>query len=235
MRRNLTITGGLAAGVTAIALMATPALAQAGPWAAGTASVSGSCTGVGTGPAGTGPGMGRWGNVSGVPDTSTMSGQRGGMRGGSRMMGPADVASGTLTATQKASLASMADEEKLAHDLYVALGAKYPADTQFSRIARAESMHLAAVRTLMTRYGITDPTAGLAEGTFASTRAQSLYDRLLAGATTSAKALTAGVTVEKTDIADLIAAKSGVTAPDVVRVYTNMITASQRHLAAFGG
>ncbi len=235
MRRNLSISVGLAAGVTAIALVATPALAQAGPWAASTTPVSGTCTGDGTGPAGTGPGMGRWGAAPGAQGATAMRGQGGGMRNGSGMMGPADVASGTLTTDQKASLASMADDEKLAHDLYTALGAKYPADPQLARIARAESMHLAAVRTLLTRYGITDPTAGLAEGTFASTRAQSLYDSLLAGATTSAKSLAAGITVEKTDIADLSSAKSGVTAPDVLRVYTTMITASQRHLSAFGG
>jgi hypothetical protein len=41
--------------------------------------------------------------------------------------------------------------------------------------------------------------------------------------------------VEKADIADLTSALSGVTAPDVVSVLTHMRTASQHHLAAFGG
>ena len=54
----------------------------------------------------------------------------------------------------------MAEEEKLAHDVYVALAARYPDLMQFARIQRSETMHLTAVRTLLTRYGIADPTTG---------------------------------------------------------------------------
>ena len=46
-------------------------------------------------------------------------------------------ASETLTADQKANVASMVEEEKLAHDVYVALAAKFPADFQFARIANS--------------------------------------------------------------------------------------------------
>jgi hypothetical protein len=129
----------------------------------------------------------------------------------------------------------MADEEKLARDLYTVLATRYPNDVQFSRIVRAESMHLSAIRTLMTRYDVTDPTAGLPAGSFASAATTSLYASLLASATSDATALAAGVAVEKDDIAALNKAKAGVTAPDVLQVYTNLLTASQRHLTAFGG
>jgi hypothetical protein len=106
---------------------------------------------------------------------------------------------------------------------------------QFSRIVRAESMHLAAIRTLMARYDVTDPTVALPAGTFVNAATTSLYASLLASATSDATALAAGVTVEKADIAALVSAKAGVTAPDVAAVYTNLLTASERHLAAFGG
>ena len=96
-------------------------------------------------------------------------------------------------------------------------------------------MHQTAIRTLLTRYGIADPTLNKATGKFATERIQSLYDSLVNGATTSAKALAAGVTVEKTDIADLTKALDGLTAPDVTFVYTNLRNASEHHLAAFGG
>jgi hypothetical protein len=129
----------------------------------------------------------------------------------------------------------MADEEKLARDLYTVLATRYPNDVQFSRIVRAESMHLAAVRTLMTRYDVTDPTAGLPAGSFANAATTSLYASLLASATSDATALAAGVAVEKDDIAALNTAKAGVTAPDVLQVYTYLLTASHRHLTAFGG
>jgi hypothetical protein len=146
-----------------------------------------------------------------------------------------NVDSGTLTTTQKASLAAMAEEEKLAHDLYVTFAVKY-GTTSFSRISNAETRHLMEVRTLLKRYAITDPTAGKAVGTFATTSTQQLYNKLVTQGTASVDAASAAArAVEKTDIADLNKAKTGVTAPDVLAVYTHLLAGSQRHLVAFGG
>ncbi len=235
MRRNTTIAVGVAAGVTAIALAATPAVALGSSYfgaanGQGSGQNSEQCNGQGNG---SGNGMGnRQGRGNGQGNGMGQGqGQGQGMSG----LDLTGVASGTLTADQKTKLAGMAEEEKMAHDLYVALAAKYPADHQFANIAKAETKHLTAVRTLLTRYGIADPTAGKAEGSFASERMQTLYNQLLAGATTSQAALAAGVTVEKTDIADLANAKVGVTAPDVNLVYTNLTQGSEHHLKAFGG
>ena len=156
--------------------------------------------------------------------------------GGGGALNITNLASGTLTDEQKQVLANMAEEEKLAHDVYVALGAKYPEDQQFAHISKSETRHLEAVRALLARYQVADPTAGQAEGSFASVRFQDLYNQLTASATTSADALQAGVTIEQTDIADLEAAKAAVAAaPDVSSVYSHLITASQHHLQAFGG
>ena len=229
MRRNLAAAAIIAASLTTIGLAASPALAANGPGNdPGTYATSG-C------PFGNTPGSG---NSTGGTWNGTGGGMMGQGRGaGGGMMGQnlAGVPSGTLTSAQRTALVAMADEEKMAHDVYVTLGAKYPDVWQFARIQRSESMHQAALRTLMTRYGVTDPTAGLATGTFATSRMQGLYDGLVAGATTNAKALAAGVTVEKTDIADLTSTLDGVTAPDVQLVYTNLRNASQHHLVAFGG
>jgi hypothetical protein len=184
---------------------------------------------------GMGYGMGR-GNAQGAATGRGNGMQSGGMQGrGMAGAGTALAPSGTLTSSQKAALTTMADEEKLARDLYTVLATRYPNDVQFSRIVRAESMHLAAVRTLMTRYDVTDPTAGLPAGSFANAATTSLYASLLASATSDATALAAGVAVEKDDIAALNTAKAGVTAPDVLQVYTYLLTASHRHLTAFGG
>ena len=60
----------------------------------------------------------------------------------------------------------MAEEDKLAHDLYVTFAAKYET-TSFSRISNAETCHLTEVRIVLTRYSITDPMTGKAVGTFA--------------------------------------------------------------------
>jgi len=231
-----TITGG--AAVVAV-LAATPSLAATGPTGAAQPPQAtsanqqnpqqmGNCDGTGAGPGyGRGNGQGRNGQGAG------MQGRGAGMGAG---MGAdlTGVASGTLTATQKTRLAAMAEEEKLAHDLYVAFGDKY--GTPFSRITNAETRHLAEVRIVLRRYAITDPTAGKAAGTFATATTQQLYNKLLAQGTASVDgANTAARSVESTDITDLKAAGAGVTAPDVTQVYKNLLAASQRHLVAFGG
>ncbi|HSP76745.1 MAG TPA: DUF2202 domain-containing protein [Cryobacterium sp.] len=149
--------------------------------------------------------------------------------------GLTDVASGTLTDDQKTELAAMAEEEKLAQDLYVAFDAQYDA-TVFTRIAKSETKHLDAVRTLLERYELTDPTLGLAAGEFLTDETQARYDTLLAdGSVSLDAAMEAGRTVEETDIADLTTATEGVTAPDVLKVYERLLAASEKHLVAFGG
>lgn len=246
MRRTIAIGSAVAAGAAAVALVAAPSWAQASGWlGTGRAAVTGTtadptpvCTG--NGPTGNGP-MG-YGMRNGTGTTTGTPGPGYGMRngngagpGGGMLAQGSTVAQGTLTAAQKTTLSSMAEEEKMAHDLYVALAAKYPDVTQFARVAQAETRHLTAVRAMLDRYDIADPTAGKAAGQFASAGFQSTYDSLLAGATTSTAALAAGVSVEKADIADLASAQSGLTAPDVLTLYTHLSAASQHHLAAFGG
>jgi hypothetical protein len=144
------------------------------------------------------------------------------------------AAKGTLTAEQQSTLAAMAQEEKLAHDLYVAFGDRYDAAVIFNRIAGSETQHLTIVRALLDRYGLADPTVGLAAGRFTDPAVQATYDRLLAeGQADLAAALRVGQTVEQADIDDLRAAQNGLTAPDVTQVYANLLEASQRHLTAF--
>jgi hypothetical protein len=140
---------------------------------------------------------------------------------------------GTLTDDQASLLAGMAEEEKLVRDLYEAFAGRYPSPV-FDTIGAAESSHLAAIRALLARYGIADPTAGMAEGAFASPDVAKLYASLLAqGSASESAAFAVGRLVENDDIAKLDAARSGVTAPDVLRVYSNLRRGSTRHLAAF--
>ncbi len=223
MRTSRTALGILAAGVTALAIAATPAIAATAAGMGNNGTGTGTCTSTGQQATG----------------QQNMSGSKGmGKRGpgtGNRGQGTITAQMGTLTTAQRTELAAMAEEEKVAHDLYVALAAKYPELRQFTNIAKAELQHLTAVRTVMDRYGIADPTVGYAVGEFKSAAFQTLYDDLLAGATTSTKALAAGIAVEKADIADLKAATTGLTAPDVLQVYGSLLRGSERHLVAFGG
>jgi hypothetical protein len=201
-RRAIVLAAAGALGLGGIAVAA-PALAGAGPFGNRPVAMSE------PGPGWRGGGMGM-GSGYGM--------------GHGTCPGPAITAvRGTLTEQQKATLAAMAQDEKLARDLYTAFAAKYDA-VVFDRIAAAETRHLTAVRTLVTRYGIADPTAGK----------PAAYDTLLAqGSTSLQAALQVGVTVEQTTIADLTKALDGLTAPDVTQLYTHLRMASQHHLAAF--
>jgi len=140
---------------------------------------------------------------------------------------------GTLTAAQKTTLASMAQEEKLAHDLYVAFAARYDA-VVFDHIAAAETQHLVAVRALLQRYGVTDPKANQPAGAFTDPAVQAGYDKLLAqGNGSRSAALAVAQQVEREDITALTAALDGLTAPDATQVYTSLLAASRHHLTAF--
>ena len=121
-------------------------------------------------------------------------------------------ASGTLTADQKQQLAAMAEEEKLAHDVYTVLGER-TGDARFTRIAASEQQHLTAVRVLLTRYGVTDPTQGRDAGEFASAATTKAYSAYVSkGSASLEAALGVGRTIESADIADLKAAVKGLDA-----------------------
>jgi len=219
---------GIAAGAVAVGALAIPALAGAGAGPFGpTPSATQSGMGPGYGPGGMGGGGMGGGGMGGDWMGS------GGPAGAAACPWLDGVAQGTLTQAQKNTLQAMAEEEKLAGDLYQAFADRYPA-VIFDRIGAAEDQHLAAVRALLTRYGLSDPTAGKAAGQFATASVQATYDRLLAqGLTGQTAALSVGQQLEQASIAALQQAASGLEAPDVVRVYQHLLAASRQHLAMF--
>ena len=136
-----------------------------------------------------------------------------------------------LTDTELAGLAQMREEEKLAHDVYATLGDQWGLRV-FSNIAASESTHTAAVKTLLDRYGLADPSDGLAAGEFSDPAMQSLYDTLVAqGSESLVAALTVGATIEDLDIADLQTLATDT--PDIALVYANLEKGSRNHLRAF--
>ncbi|HEY3545450.1 MAG TPA: DUF2202 domain-containing protein [Propionicimonas sp.] len=137
-------------------------------------------------------------------------------------------------ATLSTNLTHMRDEERLARDIYTALAAKYASAAPFVNIARSEQVHFDTMGLLLTRYGVADPSAGRNPGTYADPALQSLYDKLLAsGSESLAKAYDVGVAVENLDIADLKAAISQTSQADVKAAFTNLMSGSANHLAAF--
>lgn len=243
MRHQMALGAGIAAA--ALALVVTPQVAGAVGSASAAASTAvctstdgRACPVASPGPGNVRAGMGAAGRRAsvGTPAANAGRGMGPGAMAGTGTTTSTALGAGTLTSAQRTTVAAMAEEEKLAHDVYTALAARFPTDPRFARIASSESQHLAALRRVMTAYGIADPTAGLPDGTFPTAAAQQLYTELLAKATTIEAASAVGRAVETKDIADLDAAMASVTAaPDVDLVYSHLRTGSQRHLRAFGG
>nr|MBK7068271.1 DUF2202 domain-containing protein [Deltaproteobacteria bacterium] len=134
-------------------------------------------------------------------------------------------------ADEAALLRWLREEEKLAHDVYVALQGR---SMIFSNIAASEQMHTEAVKTLLDRYGIPDPSAGRAAASFADPTLQSLYDALVArGSASTVAALQVGAEVEELDIADIREMRGVATSADVRATLDTLERGSRNHLRSF--
>ena len=113
------------------------------------------------------------------------------------------AASTTLTDAEKEGILYMREEEKLARDVYIALGEKWSL-RNFSNIASSEQTHMNAVKTLIDKYGLDDPIEGKNEGEFTNGELQDLYDNLIEqGMKSPEEALKVGAAIEEIDIIDL--------------------------------
>ncbi|MBI5651731.1 MAG: DUF2202 domain-containing protein [Chloroflexi bacterium] len=140
---------------------------------------------------------------------------------------------GALSASEADALAFMREEEKLAHDVYVALYAKWQLPV-FQNIANSEQTHTDAIKTLLERYSVADPAAGKAVGVFANATLQGLYDQLVKQAGQSlADALRVGALIEEIDIQDLQTRIAQTDKADIKLVYANLMRGSRNHLRSF--
>jgi len=89
-----------------------------------------------------------------------------------------------LSAEEVAGLLFMREEEKLAHDVYVALSGLWGAQV-FANIADSETQHTEAVRQLILSHGLEDPAATTSAGVFVNADLQALYDQLVLQGTPS--------------------------------------------------
>jgi len=141
---------------------------------------------------------------------------------------------GSLSADKKATLLFMYQEEKMARDVYIVLGQKYPSAQQFANIQLSEQNHLNAVKNKCIQYGVNISNINDTQiGVFVLPEVQSLYNTLVAqGNVSQLEAMKVGVAIEEKDIADLTDAMKGMPS-DIVKVFTNLRNASYNHLEAF--
>ena len=138
-----------------------------------------------------------------------------------------------LSTAEADSLAFMREEEQLAHDVY-AVSATLWSPPVFANITASEATHSAAVKTLLDRYQLVDPLAGLANGTFKTPAFQTLYGDLVAASRVSLiEALKVGAQIEELDMRDISVQKAGIDNADILMVYDNLLRGSRNHLRAF--
>ena len=137
-----------------------------------------------------------------------------------------------LSPEEEDGLIHMRLEEKVARDVYIFLGNFYNRQL-FTNISESEQIHMDKMLALLIRYNIEDP-ASSEVGVFYQPEFQQLYDAyILQGQTSFTEALLVGQAIEELDISDLELQLTFVDNPDIVNVYTNLLAASQSHLAKF--
>lgn len=143
------------------------------------------------------------------------------------------VTAADLSQDEINDLVYLREEEKLARDVYDALGQQWGSQV-FTRIESSEQTHMDAIKGLLDKYGIPDPAEGNGYGVFDNRDLQTLYDALVKrGSQSPVEAYRVGVLIEQTDITDLLAAISRTERVDIKTVYGNLLRGSQSHLKAF--
>lgn len=138
-----------------------------------------------------------------------------------------------LTEEEKSSLIFMREEEKLAHDVYTTLYAKWNLMI-FNSISNSEQTHTDAILLLLNKYGLTDPVGSNDIGEFSDTLFTRLYQELvLAGNASLLDALKVGATIEDLDLVDLRNALSQLSNADMIATYQNLSKGSRNHLRSF--
>ncbi len=162
------------------------------------------------------------------------SGQGRGGQSNSQGRGSKGNSSGAVFSLQlKKSLVAMFEEEKLAHDVYIALG-KTSKQRIFLNISQAESRHMNALNNVLKRAGVNVSNKNNQPGVFANPTSQKLYKTLVtAGSKSVLEAFKVGAKVEEMDIDDLRKVKAITTDQNVLFVLNNLERGSRNHLRAF--
>lgn len=148
------------------------------------------------------------------------------------------VTTSELSTAEIDGLLFMREEEELARDLYLDIfAAKDNRLNTFKNISdNAETQHAEAIRVLLEKYGIEDPSTG-EHNTYTSAELQALYNQLLniALGSDDLAALRVGALVEETDIEDINTelAQVSVEHQDIITTYENLLCGSRNHLRSF--
>ena len=161
-----------------------------------------------------------------------------------------------LDFNEQTHLEFMCEEEKLARDVYIILGTKYPDSTIFGQIDDSEERHKCAVADMLKKYGIPSPSTndnvgaftGEAYGWYFTEKYKALVEQ---GSASELDALYVGGFIEELDMMDInqcpqviVETDNGINdvsecgkiytdKADIQRLYGSLLEGSKNHLRAY--
>ena len=139
----------------------------------------------------------------------------------------------TLNEAEVESLLYMIEMEKMALDIYDALY-ELTGIEDFDVISNSEQKYYDKLLEVASKAGVDTTTISDEAGVYTNSEIQDLYTTLLAqGSLSSEDAVSVGILIEQTDIADLQSALEDTDITLLGGVYSHLLDASQNHLATF--
>ena len=170
--------------------------------------------------------------------------------------GGGNAINSTLDFNEQTHLEFMCQEEKLARDVYITLGAQYPEYSVFGNIDNSEQRHVDSATAMFMKYGFPNPSTNDNVGVFTSeTYGEYFNENFTAlverGLISELEALYVGAFIEELDMRDInfcpldiVDMDNGINdisecgrvytdQPDILRLYGNLLEGSESHLRAY--
>jgi hypothetical protein len=123
--------------------------------------------------------------------------------------------------------------EKLARDVLLVFDEQQDVEV-FCRVAESEDSHTEAIKALIDRYNLWDPSSVTWEGYYNNEELLALHRQLVRqGGSSLADALKVGATIQEISILDLREYRAETDDEDLQMVYENLLRASRNHLRIF--
>lgn len=162
----------------------------------------------------------------------------------------------TVDENERLHLVFMREEEKLARDVYITLGIKYPALSIFGNITKSEERHTCSVCDVLDKYGITDPVKSDNVGVFSGEEfgwyfTEKFEELTRKGEASALDALYVGAFIEELDMLDINQCPQVIVETiesigsvsecgkiytdnaDIQRLYQSLLEGSESHLRAY--
>ncbi len=138
-----------------------------------------------------------------------------------------------LSNQEKDDLLFMWEEEKLARDVYLALGSRYGSKV-FNNISSSEQAHMDSIKHLLAQVNLDIPVDETQTGNFQNSGISQLYfDLIQRGSLSLNEAFQVGLEIENLDIEDLTTRINMANDPGVKEVFNKLLSASYKHKSAF--